>query len=105
MATFGTGLDHVFKEFDRAKWVDSRPLGPLGAYVELLDTGYQKTMSSLLGQLMCCFAVKCSQDKQTLMEILKRCAATRCVAFAVRHTRLTVGVIVPDWEGMRLFHQ
>lgn len=82
MATFGTGLEHVFKEFDRARWVHSRPLGPLGAHVQLEDPHYQATMSSVLGNLMCSFAVRCPQDKQTLMDILKRCAATRC---AINH--------------------
>jgi len=105
MATFGTGLDHVFKEFDRAKWVHSRPLGPLGAHVQLEDPKYQETMSSLLGQLMCCFAVRCSQDKATLMDILKRCAATRCAYCRAPHAGLTPGVIVPAWEDMPPFRR
>ena len=74
LSAFGTGLEEVFKEFDRANWAVSRPLGPLGLFVHIVKDEYKDTITSLLGQLMCAFAVKDSRDKMTCMAILQHCS-------------------------------
>lgn len=77
LAAFGTNLEEVFKEFDRARWVKARPLGPLGRYVQLLDDEYKEVITATLGELMSAFAVQDSRDKATCMDILQRCHRTK----------------------------
>ena len=77
LSAFGTNLDAVFQEFDRARWVKSRPLGPLGQYVQLVSDQYKDVITNQLGPLMCAFAVQDRTDKATCMQILQRCAHTK----------------------------
>ena len=72
-SAFGHRLELVFNEIDRATWVHSKPLGPLGMYVQLEDHRYKDIVSTLLGSLLCSFAVRHARDKQTLMNILRQC--------------------------------
>lgn len=75
LAAFGQNLGTVLAEIDRARWHVAKPVGPLGRYIQLKDTEFQYrgVMESLLGGLMCSFAVQDSRDKNLLQKILLDC--------------------------------
>lgn len=73
LSAFGSRMDSVMREIDAARWVHSKPIGPLGMYVKLKDPRYQNAFHSVMGMTLCQFAVRCDQDRRTMMEILKRC--------------------------------
>ena len=73
LAAFGHNISSVMQEIDRARWVHSRPIGPLGMHVKLKDLKYRDAFHSVFGSTLCQFAVRCEQDRKTMMEILKRC--------------------------------
>lgn len=77
LLAFGQGIDQVLKDIDRARWRHSKPIGPLGMHVQLLDWDYKDLMSSLLGGLMNAFAVRCSEDRHTLFQILDNAVKTK----------------------------
>jgi chromosome segregation ATPase len=75
LAAFGHNISIVMQEIDRARWVHSKPLGPLGMHVRLKDLKYRNAFHSVFGSTLCQFAVQCDQDRKTMMDILKRCKA------------------------------
>lgn len=74
LAAFGSNVSSVMQEIDRARWAHSRPIGPLGMHVKLKDLKYRDAFHSVFGSTLCQFAVRCEQDRKTMMEILKRCS-------------------------------
>lgn len=74
LLAFGANMPMVMQEIDKARWVHSRPLGPLGMHVKLKDLKYRDAFHSVLGSTLCQFAVRCEQDRRTMLDILKRCA-------------------------------
>jgi chromosome segregation ATPase len=70
MAAYGTRMDIVLREINRARWRE-KPLGPLGQYVQLVDSRYKDIVHSLLGTAMVGFAVRYREDKDQLIRILK----------------------------------
>ncbi|OCF37020.1 hypothetical protein I316_00924 [Kwoniella heveanensis BCC8398] len=72
LSAFGTGLEHVMRDVQRAKWVHSPPIGPLGMHVKLEDMSYSELMHSVLGNHLCSFAVRDARDRQTLRNILQK---------------------------------
>ena len=77
LAAFGSNMALVMQEINRARWVHSKPLGPLGMHVKLKDLKYRNAFHSVLGTTLCQFAVRCEQDRRTMMDILSRCARRR----------------------------
>lgn len=72
LAAYGTGMEILMREIGRARWRE-KPLGPLGQYIRLKDLRYKDLFQSMLGGLMCGFAVRYREDKDQLMGILQRC--------------------------------
>ncbi|WVQ96237.1 hypothetical protein IAU59_003341 [Kwoniella sp. CBS 9459] len=70
LSAFGTGLNLVMRDIQRAQWEHSPPVGPLGMYVRLEDMTYQDLLHAVLGNNLCSFAVRHPRDRQTLTHIL-----------------------------------
>lgn len=71
---FGNNIGTVMDRIQRAQWRAGPPLGPLGRYVQLEDESYRPVLESYLGGLMCQFAVRCDEDRLTLLRILTECS-------------------------------
>lgn len=71
---FGNNIRTVMERIQKAQWRAGPPLGPLGRYVQLEDERYRPVLESVLGGLMCQFAVRCDQDRLTLLRILSECS-------------------------------
>ena len=74
LSAFGTNLTLILDEIRKTRWVHSPPIGPLGLYVKLEDMDYKDAFHSLLGQILCTFAVRDHRDRSTMLNILQRCA-------------------------------
>lgn len=72
LGVYGQGIEIVMNEINKTRWHHSPPLGPLGQYVQLEDPKYGDVAHSVLAQTLCGFAVRCKEDKHTLMKILER---------------------------------
>lgn len=73
LAAFGRGLRTVYSEMDRATWHHSKPIGPLGMRVQLLDLDYRDAVQSHLGAILCGFAARDKRDADTMQGILRKC--------------------------------
>lgn len=73
LAAFGQRMDLVMNAIARARWVHSKPIGPLGMHVKLKDMRYRDAFHQVIGSQLCQFAVRCSEDRQTMLDILKDC--------------------------------
>lgn len=71
---FGSQMPLVMAEINKARWSHSKPIGPLGMHVKLKNVKYRDAFHRVLGSTLCQFAVRCEQDRRTMMEILKRCS-------------------------------
>ncbi|WVR06445.1 hypothetical protein IAU60_003476 [Kwoniella sp. DSM 27419] len=72
LSAFGAGLDQVMRDIQKAQWKHSPPLGPLGMHVKLQDMDYRDVIQSILGNVLCSFAVRDPQDREQLNQILQR---------------------------------
>jgi hypothetical protein len=72
LQAFGRGIKLIMDDINRTRWEHSKPIGPLGMHVKLLDMTYKDAMHSLMGGLLCGFAVRTARDRQTLMEIFRK---------------------------------
>lgn len=73
ITAFGDRMELVMREVERAPWRHSKPIGPLGMHVKLLDMRYQKAFQRVMGSTLCQFAVRCEEDRRTMTDILQRC--------------------------------
>lgn len=73
LTAFGDKLELVMAEIGRARWKHSKPIGPLGQHVKLNDKRYQEAFQQVMGSTLCQFAVRCEEDRRTMMDILFRC--------------------------------
>lgn len=71
LAAYGYKLNVLFDEINRARWVHSKPLGPLGQYIQLEDPLYRRAFASTLGPIACAFAVRDPRDKATMSKVLR----------------------------------
>lgn len=71
---FGNNIRMVMDRIQKANWRAGAPLGPLGRYVQLEDESYRGVLESYLGGLMNQFAVRCDEDRLTLLKILTECS-------------------------------
>lgn len=71
LAAYGYKLNVIFEEINRARWVHSKPLGPLGQYIQLEDPSYRRAFASTLGMIACAFAVKDPRDKATMSKVMR----------------------------------
>jgi chromosome segregation ATPase len=74
LAAFGSQMHRVLAAIDRGRWRAGPPIGPLGRYVKLKDERYRDIVQAVLGNLLCSFIVRCHEDKDELVRILKHCA-------------------------------
>jgi len=74
LSAFGYNLKLVLEDIRRARWAHSPPIGPLGLHVRLDDMIYKDAFHSILGGLMCGFAVRDPTDKATMLKILRDCS-------------------------------
>lgn len=93
---FGNNIGVVMDRIKRATWRAGPPLGPLGQYVQLEDESYRGVLESLLGSLMCQFAVRCDEDRLTLLKILTECSRTQGYAVAGMMSKFPP---VLQWRG------
>ncbi|KAI5454933.1 Structural maintenance of chromosomes protein 6 [Naganishia albida] len=75
LAAFGRNLRAVYQAIDRAQWVHSKPIGPLGIHVSLKDSEarYQRLLDTMLSSTLTSWAVRDWRDKRTLLSIFQQC--------------------------------
>lgn len=75
LAAFGRNLRAVYQAIDRAQWVHSKPIGPLGMHVSLKDSEarYQRLLDTMLSSTLTSWAVRDWRDKRTLLSIFQQC--------------------------------
>jgi chromosome segregation ATPase len=75
LAAFGRNLRAVYQAIDRAQWVHSKPIGPLGMHVSLKtsEAPYQRLLDNMLSSTLTSWAVRDSRDKRTLLSIFQQC--------------------------------
>lgn len=93
---FGNNIGAVMDRIRKAQWRAGPPLGPLGQYVQLEDESYRGVLESYLGGLMCQFAVRCDEDRQTLLKILTECSRSHGYSVAGMATKFPP---VLQWKG------
>lgn len=93
---FGSNIGAVMERIKRAQWRAGPPLGPLGQYVQLEDESYRPVLESALGGLMCSFAVRCDEDRLTLLRILTECSRAQGYSVAGMSSRFPP---VLQWRG------
>lgn len=71
LALFGSRMQEVLAEIDKARWHGQRPVGPLGKYVQAKDSRWAPVLRGRLGNAMSSFAVTDARDRPQLEQILK----------------------------------
>lgn len=71
---FGDNVDKLVAAIDRESWVGRKPVGPMGRYVSLVENSppMQSLFSSVLGGLMCGFAVQDDRDRSKLQRMIRQ---------------------------------
>ncbi|CEI95165.1 hypothetical protein RMCBS344292_09361 [Rhizopus microsporus] len=73
LTAYGENMPKVLEEIRREnRWQKRRPVGPFGTFVQLKYSQYANILESYLGKTLNAFVVEGFQDKQLLIEILKR---------------------------------
>jgi hypothetical protein len=72
VAAFGTNIEWVLREIDKAKWHGDKPVGPIGLHVSLKHAKYKQAVLSWLGYHLCGFMVSDGRDRQTMLAIMQR---------------------------------
>jgi hypothetical protein len=72
LAAFGRRVDIVIDAIDRENWTGRKPVGPMGRFVTLLDgrEPMRLLFSTILGGLMCGFAVQNEADRNKLSRLI-----------------------------------
>ena len=67
---FGKNVQALRAQIDNSRWHGEKPIGPLGAYVSLVDPKWRPLLQSVLGNLMTAFAITDGRDRNTLKRLL-----------------------------------
>ncbi|ORY25918.1 hypothetical protein BCR39DRAFT_542516 [Naematelia encephala] len=76
LSAFGTRMDQFVEEMKRQRW-EGPVLGPLGLHVKLEDNQYRDAFHSVLGSLLCSFAVTTWNDRTKLQVMLQEWVSRR----------------------------
>ncbi|KAL7411312.1 P-loop containing nucleoside triphosphate hydrolase protein [Mrakia frigida] len=71
LAAYGKDLHLLIAQIQSKTWRGEKPLGPLGLGVKLKDERYSNLVQSVLGPVLCSFAVTHAQDRYQLLTLLK----------------------------------
>ncbi len=77
---FGTNIPQVYASIKQETWLGGAPIGPIGAYVDLVDRKYIDLVRLTVGSLMSSWIVTTGSDQRKLRKILD--ASGKCVVFA-----------------------
>ncbi|KAF8305164.1 P-loop containing nucleoside triphosphate hydrolase protein [Clavulina sp. PMI_390] len=69
---YGQNIPQVLNMIERASWKASRPVGPLGDFVELRDRQWATPVKVAIGNLMSSWAVEHADDRRQLLDMLKQ---------------------------------
>lgn len=77
LSAFGRNIRAVYDAIDRAQWVHSKPIGPLGTHVSIKqgEAPYQRLLDTMLAGTLTSWAVRDGRDKRTLLQIFQQCIA------------------------------
>ncbi|GMK57361.1 hypothetical protein CspeluHIS016_0401950 [Cutaneotrichosporon spelunceum] len=73
LAPYGRNLRSVMQAIESTQWKHSKPIGPIGLYVKLVDPVYRNCFSNMLGSSLCSFVVRDPADQNTLQRIFEQC--------------------------------
>ncbi|WVQ73133.1 hypothetical protein IAR50_002697 [Cryptococcus sp. DSM 104548] len=72
LLSFGYNIEPLMHEISSTNWKHSKPIGPMGMHVSLEDMRYAEVLQSLLGSVLCGFAVRDHDDSAKLGEMIRR---------------------------------
>ncbi|KAJ2411882.1 Structural maintenance of chromosomes protein 6, partial [Coemansia sp. RSA 2530] len=70
---FGQGIVEALDMIDRAKWHNTKPIGPIGRFVKLRDPKWARIIETTLDKSLNSFLVESHADRTTLDAIFRRC--------------------------------
>ncbi|KAJ2801456.1 Structural maintenance of chromosomes protein 6, partial [Coemansia furcata] len=70
---FGQGVIEALDMIDRAKWKDSKPIGPIGRFVKLRNPKWARIIETTLDKSLNSFLVESYADRTALDAIFRRC--------------------------------
>ncbi|BEJ01991.1 hypothetical protein CcaverHIS631_0606730 [Cutaneotrichosporon cavernicola] len=73
LAPYGRNLRSVMQAIESTQWKHSKPIGPIGLHVKLMDPVYRHCFSNMLGSSLCSFVVRDPADQNTLQRIFEQC--------------------------------
>lgn len=68
--TFGHNVQSLVERIRGSQWYGDQPIGPLGAYVTLMDPKWRPLLQSVLGNMVTAFAITDARDRNNLKKIL-----------------------------------
>ncbi|KAJ2871892.1 Structural maintenance of chromosomes protein 6 [Coemansia aciculifera] len=71
---FGRGVVEALDMIDRAKWRNSKPIGPIGKFVKLRNPKFARIIETTLDKTLNAFLVESHADRATLDAIFRRCS-------------------------------
>lgn len=73
LAAFGQGVSEALKMIERAQWRDMKPIGPIGSFLKLHDSKWNRIVETALDKQLNSFLVGSHADQVTLDGIFRRC--------------------------------
>ncbi|KAJ9106077.1 hypothetical protein QFC21_001216 [Naganishia friedmannii] len=83
LSAFGRNIRAVYHAIEKAHWVHSKPIGPLGTHVSIKqgEAPYQRLLDTMLSGTLTSWAVRDGHDKRTLLGIFQQCIARSGTTF------------------------
>lgn len=71
LSAYGNNMKALRESIDRSRWYGEKPVGPLGAYVSLVEPGWRTLLQTILGSMMTAFAITDGRDRNSLRKLLQ----------------------------------